>query len=136
MSHISDALAAGATLASGACMVAAGYAIHANDWGAGGLAMMVGGPLILLGYTVTLRARREGSPAVDDGRLSGAGKRGGGVGLLGRRAGPVAALSAASGAVMVLAGYVAAAWGWLLLIPLMLVGGLVILAAFALLVRC
>lgn len=43
MSRISNAFAAGATLASGACMVAAGYAQHAHDWRVGGVAMIAGG---------------------------------------------------------------------------------------------
>jgi hypothetical protein len=45
------------------------------------------------------------------------------------------AITLAAGAAMVLAGYAALAWSSVLLIPLVLLGGLAILAAFVLLAK-
>jgi hypothetical protein len=125
-----------ATLFSGGCMVGAGYLLHFYGWGVSGLAMFAGGALINLAFIFALRSRAASRRAVAEAGQRGHPHRRGDIAAPPwPQSAAVIALSLAAGAVMVLAGYAAAQWGWMLLVALILIGGLVILAAFALLVR-
>lgn len=112
-------LAAGAlTLISGGCMMLAGYLGYTEGWTVAGCVAIPAGALILGALALARRAGRRDtqSAAVTGGS---------------RRLNPlVMAVTLVSGAVMVLAGYAAAAWSWLLVLPLATLGGFIIAAAF------
>jgi hypothetical protein len=96
-------------------MVLAGVVAHADGW-AVGLPITIGGGLLIL---AAFEAAKRASP-----------HRPPGVATLPR---PLAlAATLASGGIMVLAGYGATAWDWWLALILVPIGGLVIMAAFAL----
>jgi hypothetical protein len=110
------AFAAALTLLSGAVMMLAGYIGHTESWTPAGLITIPGGIVILAAFVLARRADRAGGQTVAPSRSH-----------------RVAAIAATllSGGVMVLAGYAGSAWGWGLAVPLAIVGGLVIGAAFA-----
>jgi hypothetical protein len=137
MSPNSNAFAAAvATLSSGGCMVGAGYLLHSHGWGVTGLVTIAGGALINLAFMLALHSRAGARHAAAEADRRGhAHYRGGIVAPPLPQSAAVMALTLGAGAVMVLAGYAAAHWSWMLLVALIVVGGLAILAAFALLVR-
>jgi hypothetical protein len=117
-------------------MVGAGYLLHSHGWGVSGLVTIAGGALINLAFMLALRSRRGTQHAVAEvGRRGYAHYRGGIVAPPWPQSAALMALTLGAGAVMVLAGYLAAQWSWMLLVALVVIGGLTILAAFALLVR-
>ncbi len=114
------ALAAALTLVSGGVMVLVGDIGNTASWTTAALVTIPGGVLIVAALVLARRAERT------DGRTvapSGS-----------DRHVPVAAMAATllSGGVMIFAGYAGSAWGWGLAAPLVIVGGLVIGAAFVL----
>ena len=130
------------TLISGGFMVLGGYLFHTHGWHIGGVVMLPSGPTISAAFALLLRAERSRSglpQAVPAGTarrvravvtiMAGLPWSGGNapmrfeIGTFG--------LTMAAGAVMALAGYAAAAWTWLLLPPIVVVGGVFITAAFA-----
>jgi hypothetical protein len=126
--------AAMAVLSSGGCMVGAGYLMYAHGWRASGLAMTAGGALIFTAFTLTPRGRLDARSPQTGVRTHARG-RGGAVRLPWKPRVGLMAITLAAGAAMVLAGYAALAWSSVLLIPLVLLGGLAILAAFVLLAK-
>jgi fructose-specific phosphotransferase system IIC component len=106
--------AAAVTLMSAGVMMLAGWLFHASGWSAAWPVMIGGGALISLAFVL---ARRAGRP-----RLSRRPAR------IWRLAASL--LTLAAGAVLVLAGYAAAAWNPLLVLPAVIAGGVVIAAAF------
>ena len=112
------AAAAALTLVSGGLMMFAGYTAGAERWATAGFITIPGGIAIVAALAF---ARGAGSA---DGRAVTPG---------GRFPRPsVAIVILLSGGVMVLAGYAVAAWSWGLALPLAILGGIVIAAAFAL----
>jgi hypothetical protein len=111
--HAVRLLAAALTLASGAVMMLAGYVWEREGWTSAGLITIPAGVLILAALMFARRV--EGQAEIGGGRR---------VATL--------ATTMVSGAVMVLAGYAAAAGTWLAVAPLALLGGVVIGLAFAL----
>jgi hypothetical protein len=109
-------VAAALTLASGALMMLAGYIGEGGSWTAGGLITVPAGVLILLAFVAARRAQPAGNHGAPDGGVT---------------AGAMI-VTLLSGGIMVLAGYAWAAWGWAAAAALASLGGLVILAAFAL----
>jgi hypothetical protein len=114
------ALAAALTQLSGAVMVLAGYIGNTESWTTAGFITIPGGVVILAAFGLASRAdRADGQTVAPSGS---------------HKPGRAAAMGATllSGAVMVFAGYAGSAWGWGLAVPLAIVGGLVIGAAFVL----
>ena len=102
----------------------------------GRLDTIAGGALINLAFMLALHSRAGARHAAAEADRRGhAHYRGGIVAPPLPQSAAVMALTLGAGAVMVLAGYAAAHWSWMLLVALIVVGGLAILAAFALLVR-
>ncbi len=94
-------------------MTSAGYVGHTESWTAGMLVTIPGGVVILAAFALARAAdRADGRPAAPHGYRAGA------IGALG--------WTLLSGAVMVLAGYALAAWGWIPAAALATVGGVVI----------
>jgi len=96
-------------------MMFAGHVGQRGDWTAAGLITIPAGVLILAAFAAARKAHPVGAPPQAGVAAAGAM----GVTLL-------------AGGVMVLAGYAWGAWGWVAAAALATLGGLVILAAFAL----
>jgi hypothetical protein len=112
------AAAAALTLLSGTLMMLAGYVAETESWATAGFVTIPGGIAILAAFAFSRR------PGVADGRN---------VTPTGRFARPsVMIVTLGAGGVMVSAGYAGAAWSWGLALPLAILGGLIIAAAFAL----
>jgi hypothetical protein len=130
-------LPAAATLSSGGCMMGAGYLLHSFGWGISAVVMSAGGALIFIAFTLTPRGRIGARRAAAGTRVrTYAHGRGGVVGLPWQHGIAVMALTLGAGAAMMLAGYAAAVWTWIVLIPLVLIGGVAILAALVLVAKC
>jgi hypothetical protein len=106
--------AAAVTLMSAGVMMLAGWLFHASGWSAAWPVMIGGGVLISLALVL---GRRAGPPGLS--------RRPARIWRL-----AVSLLTLAAGAVMVVAGYAAAAWNPLLVPPAVIAGGAVITAAF------
>jgi len=124
-------------------MVVGGYLFHTHGWHVGGLVMLPSGPTISAAFALLLRAERSrrGTPQAES---AGTARRvraivtivaglpwSGGNAPLRFEIGTFG-LTMVAGAVMALAGYAAAAWTWLLVPPIVVAGGVLIVAAFAL----
>ena len=127
------------TLTAGAVMVAAGYAWRSHGWAVAGLVMVPGGLLISLALALTQSPR---VPAGEDSgvrrprrALTAAAVIAGLPWPTGeipwRYAASVSLIALVSGGSMAGAGWAVAASDWLIAIALVVVGGLAILAAFA-----
>ncbi|SRR6266511_4031382 len=110
--------AAALTLLSGGLMMFAGYVGESASWTAAGFITIPGGIVILGALALAGRAERVDGHAVP-GR---------------HRFDRLVVMTVVSlaGGVMVFAGYAAAAWTWALAVPLSMLGGVVIWAAFVL----
>jgi hypothetical protein len=122
--------AAALTLLSGAVMMLAGYVGDTSCWRNAAFITVPGGIVILAAFALARRAElAEGGAVAPSGVVTDGGAAGTGGGRFGRPA--VLAVILLSGGVMVLAGYAASAWSWVAAPALAALGGLVILAAFA-----
>ena len=126
--------AAALTLLSGGVMMLAGYVGDTSCWRDAAFITVPGGIVILAAFALARRAELAGGGGVAEGGALavGTGRAGGGPAgafPFGRPA--VLAVILLSGGVMVLAGYALSAWSWVAALALATLGGLVILAAFA-----
>jgi hypothetical protein len=121
-------------------MMVGGYLFATDGWAVGGTSMIPAGPLISIAFALARRSSRPKGPVAAHERirhiliiLVGMPSAGSGVGFITSTS--IMVLTLAAGAVMSVAGYAAAAWSLVMVVPLLLASGLIITTAFALIER-
>ncbi len=114
------------TLVAGGFMMAGGFLLHTSGWGTGARVMLPSGPIIAVAFAA-LRMSERSWHVESDFAARRPTTRGRAITEI-----EVFVLTMAAGCAMAFGGYGAAAWNWLLVLPLAFSAGGIITAAFLL----